>query len=168
MLLNAVASLPDDIRSKVHLLIVGSDKSDNQKSQQWLDRLIADTKLSRQVTQIKYCDPYPLYKISDIVVLPSRQEGFPLTAIEGMMSGACVVRSNCDGAEVQINDGVDGRIFKVDDVAGLRDVLVQLITQPEYRKSLAAAGQQKAIEKFSNIRMAKDSLAVYNKILQLN
>ena len=113
----------------------------------------------------KYCDPYPLYKIMDILVLPSRQEGFPLTAIEGMMSGACVVRSNCEGADLQITDGVDGRVFRVDDVEGLRSILAELINNPEYSQTLARAGQDKALREFSTERMAKDVCAVYKRLL---
>lgn len=165
VLLKAIAGLPDEMRARIHILIVGSDKDDDQRSQRWLDGLVKDTGLGDCVTQIKYCDPYPLYKIMDILVLPSRQEGFPLTAIEGMMSGACVVRSNCEGADLQITDGVDGRLFRVDDVEGLKSILAELINNAEYRQKLARAGQDKAKREFSTERMAKDVCAVYKRLL---
>ena len=165
VLLKAVASLPTEIRCQIHIIFVGSDKSKSKQSQLWLDELIKETGLRESVTQVEYCDPYPLYKIIDIQTLPSRQEGFPLTAIEGMMSGDCVVRSNCEGADLQITDDVDGRIFKIDDVQGLADILAKLVTDSNYRLQLANAGQEKALKQFSNIRMAADTLDVYKSIL---
>ena len=165
VLLKAIAGLPGEMRQQIHTLIVGSDKNEDQKSQRWLDELVKDMGLGDSITQIKYCDPYPLYKIMDILVLPSRQEGFPLTAVEGMMSGTCVVRSNCEGADLQITDGVDGRLFQVDDVEGLRSILAELISNAECRQKLARAGQDKALREFSTERMAKDVCAVYKRLL---
>lgn len=165
VLLNAIAGLPSEMRQQIHILFVGSDKNEDQRSQRWLDGLVESTGLGDCVTQIKYCDPYPLYKIMDIFVLPSRQEGFPLTAVEGMMSGTCVVRSNCEGADLQITDGVDGRLFQVDDVEGLRRILAELINNSEYRRTLACAGQKKALHDFSIERMSKDVCAVYKRLL---
>ncbi len=165
VLLNAIAGLPSEMRQQIHILFVGSDKNEDQRSQRWLDGLVESTGLGDCVTQIKYCDPYPLYKIMDIFVLPSRQEGFPLTAVEGMMSGICVVRSNCEGADLQITDGVDGRLFQVDDVEGLRSILAELINNSEYRRTLACVGQKKALHDFSIERMAKDVCAVYKRLL---
>ena len=165
VLLKAIAGLPDEVREQIHILIVGSDKNEDQMSQRWLDELVKDMGLGDSVTQVKYCDPYPLYKIMNILVLPSRREGFPLTAVAGMMSGACVVRSNCEGADLQITDGVDGRLFQVDDVEGLRGILAELINNPESRQKLADAGQKKALQEFSTERMAKDVCAVYKRLL---
>lgn len=165
VLLKAIAGLPSEMRQQIHILFVGSDKDEDQRSQRWLDGLVKETGLGNCITQIKYCDPYPLYKSMDILVLPSRQEGFPLTAIEGMMSGTCVVRSNCEGADLQISDGVDGRLFQVDDVEGLRSILAELINNSEYRRTLACAGQKKAQQEFSIERMAKDVCAVYKRVL---
>jgi glycosyltransferase involved in cell wall biosynthesis len=165
VLLRAIAGLPSEMRQQIHILFVGSDKDEDQRSQRWLDGLVKETGLGNRITQIKYCDPYPLYKSMDILVLPSRQEGFPLTAIEGMMSGTCVVRSNCEGADLQITDGVDGRLFKVDDVEGLRNILAELINNTENRQTMACAGQKKALQEFSTERMAKDVYAVYKRLL---
>lgn len=165
VLLKAVASLSEDIRQKVHIIFVGSDKDKLKRSQRWLDNLVEETGLRDSVTQVEYCDPYPLYKIIDIQTLPSRQEGFPLTAIEGMMSGDCVVRSNCEGADLQITDSVDGRVFEIDDIPALADILAKLVTDSNYRLQLANAGQAKALKQFSNVRMAADTLAVYRSVL---
>lgn len=165
VLLKAVASLSKDIRQKVHIIFVGSDKDKLKRSQRWLDNLVEETGLRDSVTQVEYCDPYTLYKIIDIQTLPSRQEGFLLTAIEGMMSGDCVVRSNCEGADLQITDGVDGRVFEIDDIPALADILAKLVTDSNYRLQLANAGQAKALKQFSNVRMAADTLAVYRSVL---
>ena len=75
------------------------------------------------------------------------------------------MRSNCEGADLQISDGVDGRLFQVDDVEGLRSILAELINNSEYRHTLACAGQKKAQQEFSIERMAKDVYAVYKRLL---
>lgn len=166
LLLKAVAALPISIRQAAHIIFVGSDKSPGKKSQHWLDSEIQKSGLpTSMITHIEFCDPYPIYQLSDIMTLPSRQEGFPLTVIEAMMARCAVVRTTSEGADIQINDGIDGFLFHIDDVAHFSQILARLITDKELRDTISIRAQQKAIDQFSETTMARNTLSVYRKIL---
>ncbi len=56
-----------------------------------------------------------LLAASDILVLPSRREGFPNTLLEGMALGLPVVATRADGIPELVDDGVTGALVDVDD-----------------------------------------------------
>ena len=166
VLIKAIAALPQSLRQDAHIIFVGSDKSQSKKSQHWLDCEIQKSGLpTSMITQIEFCDPYPIYQLSDIMTLPSRQEGFPLTVIEAMMARCAVVRTKSEGADIQINDGIDGYLFQIDDVAHFTQILARLIADKEFRATISLRAQQKAINQFSEATMARNTLSVYRKIL---
>lgn len=162
LLLKAVNNLPLDIKSKVHIVFVGSSK--DGKTNGWLQNLINQYG-EKRVSWFPYQDPELYYKIFDIFVLPSRLEGFPLVVPEAMLSGCCVVRSNTEGASEQIDSGINGFIFKNEDVEQLTDILQQIIQDTSLRQHLAQAGKEKALVEFTSEVMAKKTLAVYNKVI---
>jgi glycosyltransferase involved in cell wall biosynthesis len=62
----------------------------------------------------------PFYKIMDISVLPSRNEGLGLTLIEAMAAGVPCIGADSGGIREIITDGVDGLLFSHGD----RDLFV--------------------------------------------
>jgi len=50
---------------------------------------------------------------SQLFVLPSTWEGFPLSLVEAMSLGKCIVGSDCDGNKEVIKDGKTGFLFKI-------------------------------------------------------
>ncbi|CAH6978077.1 putative glycosyltransferase [Vibrio chagasii] len=57
----------------------------------------------------KVDDPYPLYESSNIFVLPSETEGFPLTVLEAMQHSLPIVGySTCNGLNEQVIHGETG------------------------------------------------------------
>lgn len=162
VLLKAVYNLPTEIKSKIHIVFVGSSK--DGKTNGWLQHLI-DQYGEKRVSWFPYQDPEPFYKIFDIFVLPSRLEGFPLVVLEAMLSGCCVVRSNTEGASEQIDSGKNGFIFQNENVEQLTDILQQIIQDTSLRQHLAKAGKEKALAEFTSEIMAKKTITVYNKVI---
>jgi GalNAc-alpha-(1->4)-GalNAc-alpha-(1->3)-diNAcBac-PP-undecaprenol alpha-1,4-N-acetyl-D-galactosaminyltransferase len=69
-----------------------------------------------------------------LVVQPSRFEGFPNVVLEAMGMGAAVISADCRSGPAEIiEDGVNGRLVPVDDVAVLSRVMSELLRQPEQR-----------------------------------
>ncbi len=164
ILLEAFKTLPQDVKDRAHMVFVGGDKNKDGKNISWLHGLIEKTHTEQYVTHIDYCDPKPLYQLFDIVVLPSRLEGFPLTAIEAMMSHCCVIRTNTEGATWQINHNIDGLLFEKDNIQELSSLLYNVLSNESLRLQLADAGQKKALNKFTAGRMAEDTYNVYKLI----
>lgn len=75
--------------------------------------------------------------LAGLVVQPSRYEGFPNTVLESMGMGAAVISSDCrSGPSELIEDGVNGRMVPVDDVAALARVMAELMSQRQVRECL--------------------------------
>ena len=100
----------------------------------WLDR----TAVASQMTAC------------DVVVVPSRWEGFGLVAIEAMRVGKTVVASAVGGLPEIIVDGRTGRLVPPEDSAALRDVLGQLDREACAR--MGAAGRKRFLELYSSDR----------------
>ena len=72
-----------------------------------------------------------------LVVQPSRYEGFPNVVLESMGMGATVICADCpSGPSDLIEDGVNGRLVPVEDVAALAQVMGELMGQPQIRECL--------------------------------
>lgn len=72
-----------------------------------------------------------------LVVQPSRFEGFPNVVLEGMGMGAAVISADCpSGPAVLIEDGINGRLVPVDDVAALAQAMAELMSSQDVRKRL--------------------------------
>lgn len=164
ILLNALKQLPPEDLDKAHVVFCGSSKFGNE-NRDWLYDTISSTIGWERVTHIEYCESKEIYDILDLTVLPSSLEGFPLVAIESMMSGVCTIRSNSEGASEQIVDGVTGRVFNIDDISGLSEILHELINNDELRQRLAKAGRDYALTHFTAKKMAENTVKVYEKVI---
>lgn len=160
VLINAISLLPDHIKSNLHILFLGDGERD------FLINLIKEKKLSHLFTFLSFQDPSKIYPLIDIKVLPSRKEGFPLVAIEAMLMGCCVIRSNTEGAAEQIIHGKTGFIFENENYSELSNILLELIENKELRDQVSQAGQTYALQHFISDIMVDKTLTVYQKALR--
>lgn len=69
-----------------------------------------------------------------LVVQPSRFEGFPNVILEAMGMGAAVISANCPSGPAElIQEGINGRLVRVDDVNDLAIVMEHLLGHPDIR-----------------------------------
>lgn len=79
----------------------------------YLNTLIEKEKLQDRVILIgNKNNPYPFFKMADIYVQPSRDEGFGITITEAKILGLPIIATDFDGASEQIEDGKTGIIVK--------------------------------------------------------
>jgi len=164
LLLEAFSKLPQKIKDKSMILFLGSSK--DYKTVEWLVEEINKYNLEDFVLKFEFQDPVNFYRIMDIFVLPSRLEGFAIVVIEAMFSGCCVIRSDTEGAIDQIENGINGLIFQNENTDQLSDYLEKVISDEVYRKQLADAGREKALNSFTSGIMAKKTLEVYQKTIK--
>ncbi|MBM3604658.1 MAG: glycosyltransferase family 4 protein [Alphaproteobacteria bacterium] len=62
---------------------------------------------------------FDLYRQADLLLVPSRWEGFGLVAAEAMQAGLAVFASRVGGLQDIVVDGETGRLFQADDVEGI-------------------------------------------------
>ena len=112
--------------------------------------------------------PLSVYHASDVCVLPSFQEGMPLTTIESMHCGLVPIRTPAEGADEQIVDGDTGYIVPFGQPAVFADRLIRLAKDVELRNRLAAAAHDRAATLFSVEKMTAETINVYAEALADN
>jgi glycosyltransferase involved in cell wall biosynthesis len=89
-------------------------------------------------------------RAADVLVLPSRREGLPISVLEGMAAGLPVAASNIpEIADSQVEDGVQGLLFPVGAVGAMGDSLRWLVAEPALRQRMGRAARRRAVDRFS-------------------
>lgn len=101
-------------------------------------------------------------KESDVLIVPSRWEGFGLVALEAMQVGTMVVASDAGALpEIVINDET-GMIFKADSVEAITRALsaIQKMTKTEIQ-TFGKRGEQRYRNRFNYSHMVDSVMNVY-------
>lgn len=98
---------------------------------------------------------------SDVLVLPSRQEGLSNVILEALRGQRCVVASRAGGNGELIDDGRNGLLFEVGDDEGLAAALERLRADTALRQRLAQAGRLKLLRQFGVPAMVERLATVY-------
>ncbi|MDE2711099.1 MAG: N-acetyl-alpha-D-glucosaminyl L-malate synthase BshA, partial [Acidobacteriota bacterium] len=86
---------------------------------------------------------------ADLLLLPSEQESFGLTALEAMVSRVPVIATTIGGLPEVVTDGEAGRLFPVGEVRGMAAEAVRLLTDEPARQAMGDAGRTRAITHFA-------------------
>lgn len=157
--------MPKDLVNNIFVVIVGDYQTPKHKP--WLDGLLEENNLTGKLNVLGFQDPKPFYQLFDVFVLPSRSDTFGLVAVEAMMGGCCTIRSNGNGASDQIEHGVNGMIFPMEDSETLGKQLTEVLTHDSLRKSMAKKGREKALSYFTLEKMTANTLKVYTELIDL-
>lgn len=106
-----------------------------------------------------------LYRVADIVVLPSLQEATSISGLEAMSSALPIVGSDVGGVPEIVRDGENGLIFPSGDVGSLADALTKLIENRSLRKEMGREGRCRAEREFSWRTIAGRFAEVYEHAL---
>lgn len=104
------------------------------------------------------------YQRMDIVLMPSRSEGFGLTAIEAMDNGCAVVASNVGGLPEVVCDGEVGLLHRTEDVDDMAEKICRLIDNPKMMDGMTKRVKE-YVERFSYERYKKLILDLYQKMV---
>lgn len=121
--------------------------------------------LAEKVHFLGHTDPCQVLWASDISVLPSYKEGFPLSTVESMLCGVPTIRSNTSGSGDVIIDGETGFIVPVGDVDILRERIYALATQPALRERISSSARLRALELFTSEHMTAQTISTYQQAL---
>ena len=104
---------------------------------------------------------------SQVFVLPTKWEGFPISILEAMRAGLPVIASDVGGVREAVGEGETGFLVPRGDAATLRARLEMLLKQPDLRARLGAAGRRRYEARFGLERMLKKTRAVYDEVLSV-
>ncbi|HEV3128375.1 MAG TPA: glycosyltransferase family 4 protein [Solirubrobacteraceae bacterium] len=136
----------------------------------------AETELKRQARRLRLLKHgsflgwvgddmlHSLYRVSEIVIVPSIYEPFGLVALEAMASGClCVVADTGGLREVVPQDGSVGLRFTSRDAASLEEVLKHALTDEEARARVVAEARDHVL-KFDWLEVARRTHGVYAEV----
>jgi lipopolysaccharide/colanic/teichoic acid biosynthesis glycosyltransferase/glycosyltransferase involved in cell wall biosynthesis len=101
----------------------------------------------------------------EVFVLLSDHEGMPITVLEAMRAGLCVLASSLPGIREQIIPYQDG-VLTTNTPDAVAEKLLQLVRDPHLRKRLGRAAQQTFESAFAAEPMAERVLQVYRQCTQ--
>jgi glycosyltransferase involved in cell wall biosynthesis len=102
---------------------------------------------------------------SQIFILSSLSEAFPISTLEAMRAGLPVVVSSVGGAGEAVRDGESGYLVERANPKGLAERLGRLAADPALRTNMGAAGRKLFEAEFTFERMYERTLAVYESVL---
>lgn len=108
-------------------------------------------------------DARALMGAADAIVLPSRWEGLPLTALEARAAGKPIVATAVRGLRELLQDGREALLVPPDDEAALAAALRRVLDDDALARRLGREGRRLA-EGDSEERMVAAYLALYDKI----
>jgi glycosyltransferase involved in cell wall biosynthesis len=106
-----------------------------------------------------------LLRASNIMALPSYQEGQGRTLVEALLCGCAIVGYDVGGISAVCIDGQTGRLAKLADRAALTDALLWMLDNPQARRDLTRNGMQHVRENFSAERMVQQLETLYAQVL---
>jgi glycosyltransferase involved in cell wall biosynthesis len=111
-------------------------------------------------------DVAPFYAAFDAFLLPSGNEGTPVTTIEALASGLPVVATRVGGVPDVVRDGEDGFLVEPGAVGELAERLATLAADPELRRRLGEAGRARVLPRYAVQRLLDDVDRLYRDLLQ--
>ena len=103
--------------------------------------------------------------IMDVVVLPSRFEGFGLTAAEAMACGKPIVAFAVDGLKEVVEHGITGLLIPPLDTSSMEKAIVSLLNDSHTRDRMSSAGRNRILGNFSAAAFACKQQALLSSVL---
>lgn len=109
-------------------------------------------------------DMVRVYQECDVVLLPSRTEGFGYAALEAMACGKPIISSNNSALPEIVADGITGILCNTNDLDAFVNACGLLAYNSELCSVMGNAGRQRAVERFSETV----ALAFYSDVIDRN
>ena len=106
-----------------------------------------------------------VYAACDIFVLPSLNEGLPMTVLEAMAAARPVIATNVGAIPTVVRNGETGLLVEPRDVAGLKAALGLLLDDPALSSRLASNGHDWVRRNFTSEGMAANYQRMYETVL---
>lgn len=147
-------------------LIAGSALFGEEAFERQLRDRAASPDLGDHVEFLGFSDVPSVLRSLDVLVHASTTpEPFGQVIIEGMAAELPVIATDGGGAREIIENGRTGLLVPMGDAEALANALERLLAQPDWARSLAAAGRRHALEHFTVEKSARRSEALYEELV---
>lgn len=157
LLHEAMQILSDRGEENLHLVVFGQSEPERTNSLPYpvtyLGRLQEDMSM------------LAAYNAADLMVVPSRQDNLPLTAMEAQACGVPVVAFNIGGLPEIIEHQRSGCLAVPFDTGALADSIAWVLTDPDRRRALGEAARAKVLKEYSEAVIAQKYASLYEQVL---
>jgi glycosyltransferase involved in cell wall biosynthesis len=102
---------------------------------------------------------------TDLVVLPSHDEGMSNVVLEAMAAGCAVIASDVGGNPEVIVDGESGLLFAAGDADALTGRLRALVADERRRESIGRKARERIANNYSIRALIERTGAIYRRVL---
>jgi glycosyltransferase involved in cell wall biosynthesis len=156
VLLRAIAQV-----ERTKLVIVGDGAYRTE-----LEQLAAELGIADRLVLPGWVDqPHQYLSTFDIVVQPSRSEGFPLTVVEAMLAARPIIATRVGSVAEAIHHEKTGLLIDKDDLDGLVTALCYLRDRPELCSQLGENARRAALAHFTVQAMTAQYEALWRSLL---
>jgi glycosyltransferase involved in cell wall biosynthesis len=121
------------------------------------------------ITRLGHVTDMPgLYQGADVVVLPSYREGLPKSLIEAAACGRALITTDVPGCREVVHHEVDGLLVPARDPVALARAIARLQDDPVLTTTLGAAARRKALEKFDEKLVIRETMQIYDELCGLS
>jgi len=165
-LINAFSIVKNELKvTDIHLVIMGVDFG----YQAEMEKLIKKLNLSEEIKVIKNPprdDVISAYGESEFLVLPSQWELSPLVPLESFAFKKPVISTNSHGIPYTVQNNKNGILVEPENSLELSNAIVKLLNDSKLREKLGLSGYNFVNEECNCVSMAKNSLKLYEDILE--
>ncbi len=163
-LLTAFANLKPDCRNQVELVLAGAGEIEQTQD------LATQLGIQDQISFPGWLDQQQrdeLLAQSDVMLLPSYNEGLPMAILEAMSWGLPVITTPVGGIPEVIEHGETGLLVNPGNIQELTEAMQSLIENPSLRLSLGCAARKK-VEPLSMENYSHTLFNLYDEIIEQN
>ena len=111
-------------------------------------------------------DVAPYYAAFDALVLPSANEGTPVSVIEALAAETPVVATRVGGVPDVVREGEEGFLVDAGDTAALAERLMRLAHDVDLRRRLGESGRGRVLKRYAVARLLEDIDLLYRELLR--
>jgi glycosyltransferase involved in cell wall biosynthesis len=147
---------------EAQFVLAGLDTSASGEVRKQLEALVNELGLSERFYFLGWLDDAEkLLCAMDVFVSASETESFGLVIVEAMAAATAVVATATEGAREVIEDQRTGMLVPIGDVERIAQSVINLLSDPDQRRTIATQSAQSAATKFSLTRMVDETLTAY-------
>ena len=145
-------------------IIIGQPVKDEPCQEEYLKSLVHSLGLENIINFMGFqFNPIKFLEQSRVFVLPSFSEGYPNTILEAMSVGVPVIASEVGGIPEIIKSGINGFMFKPNDLDGFSKAVLKILQNKSKRQAIVKRGLKTVNDYHNPMRMIKDFKKIYEQ-----
>jgi len=109
----------------------------------------------------------PYYAALDLLLLPTRREGFPNVVIEAGASEVAAITTDVTGAIDSVVDGKTGIVADRMDDLSFAKATMELLCDPQRRKRMGRSARSWVIENYNERDVVRNTISYYKRAMEM-